>query len=239
MINRQFIFARLAAIALFAGLFILSACGGAPLAVVNVTVVEPNRPDAPDGPCAADVFSAECGLLGEPARTIALNTCRNKVQTNPVDTCDANIPAAAVACFKDPFDANCKTDEYQAVLARSSATPQIDALRITRTTDCRVNTLTGDACTRAIANTCDPAAAASIATGTGDIRALLITDALCNDVPEYNDERVAFLNDCRDADESKKAGCTDTITACAYAPSSNANPFDAACIDNEIYDIDR
>ncbi|MCH9637665.1 MAG: hypothetical protein K0U16_06960, partial [Gammaproteobacteria bacterium] len=106
-INKQFIFARLAAIALFAGLFILSACGGTPVAV-NVTLsTPPDRPDAPDGPCDADVFSKDCGLLGEPAQVIALNACRNKVQTNPADTCDANIPPAAVACFKDPFNEEC------------------------------------------------------------------------------------------------------------------------------------
>ena len=248
MINKQFIFAlgmtRLAAIALFAGLFILSACGGAPLAVVNVTLaVPPDRPDAPDGPCHADVFSAECGLLGEPARTIALNTCRNTVQKNFFADCEANIPAAAVACFKDPFNEECKTEDYQAVLARSSATPQIDALRIALTENCRDDTIKGDACISAIANTCDPAASASVATGTGDIRALLVTDALCNDETEYNAERAAFLNDCRGADPLKRAGCTDVITACAYVPNaggdaSSVNPFVAECSD-AIYDTDR
>ncbi len=247
-INKQFIFARLAAIAFFAGLFILSACGGAPVAVVNVNLVNSNatiRPDVPDGPCDADVFSESCGLVGEPLRTTALNTCRDTVETNPFANCVANIPAVAVVCFKDPFDEECKTAEYQAVLARSSATPQIDALRNTRTEDCRSDTITDDnLCASAIANTCEPAASASYVTGTGDIRALLVTDPLCNDVADYREERAAFLNDCRGDDSLKRAGCTDTITLCAYSPVvgedlPNSNPFAANCIDDKVYNIDR
>ncbi len=243
-INKQFIFARLAVIALFAGLFILSACGGAPVAANVTLAIPPERPDAPDGPCATDVFSAACGLVGEPARTIALNACRDRLQANPLAECEANIPAAAVACFKDPFDKDCKQEDYQAVLVRSSATPQIDTLRIERTQGCRSDTLIGDSvCASAIANTCDPAATASVATGTGDIRALLVTDPLCNDVAEYSAARADFLNDCRDVSQLKTAGCTESIINCAYSPAdggaSSANPFDAACIDDDTYFIDR
>ncbi len=230
-INKQFIFARLAVIALFAGLFILSACGGGgPLAVVNNTTN-----NLVTDPCADNVFADDCLMAGEARRATALNTCRNTVQTNPSATCAPNIPAAAVTCFKDPFDTACDTGEYQAVLVRSPATPKLDTLMIARTQDCRTDTLTGDnLCDRAIDNTCAPAA-----TGTGAIRARLVTDDLCNDVADYSDEREAFVDDCRGADESKKAGCPDTITVCAYTPSSNVNPFAADCINNKTYDIDR
>ncbi|MGU9962826.1 MAG: hypothetical protein ACNYPD_01835 [Candidatus Halichondribacter symbioticus] len=229
-INKQFISARLAVIALFAGLFILSACGGGgPLVVVNNTT---NNLVA--DPCADNVFADNCLTEGEARRATALNTCRVTVQANPTATCDANIPAAAVTCFSDPFDAACDTGEYQAVLVRSPATPKLDTLMIARTQDCRTDTLTGDnLCDRAIDNTCDPAAA-----DTGAIRALLITDDLCNDVAEYNDERVAFVDDCRGADESKKAGCTGEVALCVYTIGGDANPFAPMCGD-DLYDIDR
>ena len=236
-INKQFISARLAIIALFAGLFILSACGGgAPLVAVNNTTN-----NIVTDPCADNVFADDCLTAGVARRETALNTCRNTIQANPTATCAPNIPAAAVTCFTDPFSAACKTAEaeYQAVLDRTPDTPKISTLRDERTESCRVDTLTGaPLCGGAIANTCDPAAAAPAMTGSGNLRELLVTDMLCNDVAEYSEERADFLADCRDGDGTNNAGCTETITACAYAPASNANPFDPMCSD-ATYDIDR
>ena len=195
-INKQLISVRGVAIALFAGLFVLSACGGgAPLVAVNSTT----NTTTGDGPCDKNPFANDCLKDGESARADALTACRNTVQASPAADCASNIPAAAVACFRDPYSSACDTTEYAAVLTRSPATQKLDALRTRRTDDCRMDTLTGTAlCASAIVNTCKPAADAS----SGVVRALLVTDNLCNDVADYNDERADFLMDCTDAEES-------------------------------------
>ena len=198
---------RGALIALFAGLFILTACGGGGGVNIAVNVTTPG---------CTDPFAEGCGATGAVARANAITACRLLIEDNKA--CADTIPDAVRACLTDPY--SCDDAAYNAAIRTTDGTVAIGALQTGRTDDCRAGGAgaTGGVtsallCDGAIDNTCQPISRATDAT-----RNQLIFDNLCNNAPKYIDARQAFIADCTDFDLFNNVGCTTQITTCTTAP---------------------
>ncbi|MCA8833881.1 MAG: hypothetical protein K8953_02245, partial [Proteobacteria bacterium] len=204
---------RGALIALFAGLFILAACGGG--GGVNIAVnVNP-------GACT-DPFAEGCS--DAVARAAAITACRLLIEDS--QACPDTIPNAVRVCLTDPYA--CDAAAYNTAIRTPDATVAIEALRTGRTNDCRGRTLAGvSLCNGAIVNTCQP-----ISVATNASRNQLILDNLCNNAPNYIAERTDFIADCTDRNLLNNVGCTPQIVNCADTP------FNTGC-DVDVYDSYR
>ena len=202
---------RGALIALFAGLFILAACGGGGGGGGGNDVVDPGV-----GTTCTNPFAEGCGAAGAGARAAAITTCRLLIEDNKA--CADTIPDAVVACLTDPYA--CDADAYNTAIGTNTATVLIGTLQTGRTDSCRAGGagatggITSDLlCDGAIDNTCQPISRATDAT-----RNQLIFDNLCNNAPKYIDARQDFIADCTDFDLFNNVGCTTQITTCTTAP---------------------
>ena len=198
---------RGALLALFAGLFILTACGGGGGVNIAVNVTTPG---------CTDPFAEGCGATGAVARANAITACRLLIEDNKA--CADTIPDAVRACLTDPY--SCDDAAYNAAIRTTDGTVAIGALQTGRTDSCRAGGAgaTGGVtsallCDGAIDNTCQPISRATDAT-----RNQLIFDNLCNNAPKYIDARQAFIADCTDFDLFNNVGCTTQITTCTTAP---------------------
>ena len=209
---------RGALLALFAGLFILTACGGGGGAKLTVDVTT-------KGAACANPFDPGCGDAGAAARAEAIDACRLLIETGR--TCADTIPAAALACLTDPY--GCDVAAYTAEIRTETATVLIGALQTGRTNDCRGRTVAGALlCNGAIDNTCLP-----FSTTTGATRNGLVLDNLCNNAPNYLNARTDFVADCTDRDLLNNDGCSvPQINTCTKTP------FNAGC-DIDVYDSYR
>ncbi|MGU9962827.1 MAG: hypothetical protein ACNYPD_01840 [Candidatus Halichondribacter symbioticus] len=208
---------RGALIALFAGLFILAACGGGGGGGGGGDNVVPGGVDACINP-----FDAGCGDTGAVARAEAINACRLLIEAS--QPCADTIPLAVRACLTDPYVGSCDEAAYTAAIRTTTATVLIGALRTGRTNDCRGRSLAGvSLCGGAIVHTCDP-----VSTATNATRNQLILDNLCNNAPNYIAQRQNFIADCTDRDLVNDIACGE-ITTCTKTP------FNAGC-DVDVYD---
>ena len=91
-------YTRGALLALFAGLFILAACGGVNVAPTFVI----NNPPA-DSLCVTNPYGPTCTKQKE----AAIELCREAIAGG--DDCADNTPEAVVSCLTDPFSAACTT----------------------------------------------------------------------------------------------------------------------------------
>ncbi len=164
---------RGALIALFAGLFILAACGGGGGVNVNLNVT---------AAACTDPFDKGCGAAGAVARANAITACRILIEDNKA--CADTIPDAVRACLTDPY--SCDDAAYNTAIRTTAATATIEALQTGRTNSCRLGGGTGIAggitsdllCNGAIDNTCKPFSASETAS-----RNQLIVDNLCYNAP--------------------------------------------------------
>ncbi|MCA8835186.1 MAG: hypothetical protein K8953_08890, partial [Proteobacteria bacterium] len=177
-ISTQITYTRGALIALFAGLFILAACGGGGAATTDV---------APTGTgtdiCETNGYSDGCGEAGEATRARVINACIEAIKTG--ETCDENIPTAVVDCLNEPFATGCTNEVLQ------TTTVTIASVQTKRTDDCRGDTEGSASCTGAIVNVCGEVSS------TKD--GVLFTETLCGD--EYNARRSTLVTACVDAVE--------------------------------------
>ena len=142
---------RGALIALFAGLFILAACGGGGSGGGGGDDVA----DPGGGSACTNPFATGCGVAGAAERAKAIDTCRVLIERNA--PCVDTIPDAVVACLTDPYKDSCDPAAYTAAIRTPTATVTIGALRTGRTNSCRGRTVTGaNLCDGAIDNTCQP-----------------------------------------------------------------------------------
>ena len=217
-ITTTWLAARGALIALFAGLFILAACGGGGGGGGN-DVADPGG-----GSACTNPFAEGCRDAGAAARAAAINTCRDLIEDN--EPCADTIPDAVRACLTDPY--SCDSAAYTTEIRTTSETVLIGTLRDDRTDDCRGRTLAGARlCNGAIDNTCMPLSTSKTAS-----RNQLVLDNLCNNAPNYIDARTDFVADCTDTDLLNDAGCTSPITTCTDSP------FGTAC-GVDVYDSYR
>ena len=93
-ISAQITYTRGALIALFAGLFILAACGGGGAA----TVAGDGGTTGGDA-CATNIFDPACGVERQAERTEAINTCIDAIKAG--DACE--VPTAVLNCLNEPF----------------------------------------------------------------------------------------------------------------------------------------
>ncbi|MCA8835012.1 MAG: hypothetical protein K8953_07990, partial [Proteobacteria bacterium] len=91
-------YARGALLALFAGLFILAACGGVTTAPTVITTDPPA-----DSPCVTNPFGSIC----TEQKVAAIELCRAAIAGG--DDCADNTPEAVVSCLTDPFSTACTT----------------------------------------------------------------------------------------------------------------------------------
>ena len=182
----QITYTRGALIALFAGLFILAACGGGGAA----TDVAPTGTGT--NVCDTNIFDPACGVEKQAERTSAINTCITAIRTG--GSCE--VPTAVRDCLNAPFTTEgCGED-----VLRASVT--IASVQATRTTDCRAGNAGSATCTGAIVNVCG--------TVSNTIDGVLFTETLCGDA--YNARRSTLVTACVNAVEG---GATRTDTACA------------------------
>ena len=185
----QITYTRGALIALFAGLFILTACGGGGAVATDV---------APDGgtsvDCETNIFDPACGVEKQAEQVEAIRACITAISTGESETCDTNIPMVARNCLNAPF-------ETEGCATALPASVTIASVQATRTTDCRADTVSGAACTGAIVNVCG--------TVSSTIDGVLFTETLCGDA--YNARRSTLVNNCR----TGVAAGQDRATACA------------------------
>ncbi|MGU9962825.1 MAG: beta strand repeat-containing protein [Candidatus Halichondribacter symbioticus] len=191
-ISAQITYTRGALIALFAGLFILAACGGG----------APTTDVAPTGTgtdiCETNGYSDGCGEAGEATRARVINACIDAIKTG--GACDANIPTEVLDCLNEPFTVGCTNEVLQ------TTTVTIAAVQTKRTDDCRGGNAGSAACTGAIVNVCGDV------TSTKD--GVLFTETLCGD--EYNARRSTLVNDCRtgvEAGQTRDDACADVVIA--------------------------
>ncbi len=190
-ISAQITYTRGALIALFAGLFILAACGGGGAA----TEV------APDGGtgtnvCDNNIFDPACGVERQAERTAAINTCITAIRTGSADE-SCEVPTAVRNCLNEPF----KTEGCATALASDRVSVTIETVQATRTTDCRGGNAGSASCESAIVNVCGEVSS------TKD--GVLFTETLCGDA--YNARRSTLVNNCRTAGEASADACTSVV----------------------------
>ncbi len=192
-ISAQITYTRGALIALFAGLFILAACGG------NALVVVADTGEGKTDACATNIFDNDCGVERQAERTSAINACITAISTGESATCDENIPMEARNCLNAPFT----TEGCSDALASDRVSVTIETVQETRKTDCRAGTVSGSTCTGAIVNVCGEVSS------TKD--GVLFTETLCGDA--YNARRSTLVTACVDAVEGGET--REDSTACA------------------------
>ena len=184
----QITYTRGALIALFAGLFILAACGGG----AAPTEVAPDGGTGVD--CNTNIFDPACGVEKQAEQVEAIRACITAISAGESETCDTNIPMAARNCLNAPF-------ETEGCATALPASVTIASVQTKRTDDCRADTLSGATCTGAIVNVC----------GTVDntIDGVLFTETLCGE--EYDASRTTLINNCREAGEASDEACTNVV----------------------------
>ncbi len=214
-ISAQITYTRGALIALFAGLFILAACGGVAVPVtINVN---------PTGDCETNGYGDGCGEAGEATRARVINACIDAIKTG--GTCDVNIPMAVLDCLNEPFTAGCTNEVLQ------TTTITIETVQTKRTDDCRGGTNGGATCTGAIVNVCG----AVDSTNDG----VLFTETLCGTA--YDASRTTLINDCRtgvEAGQDRDVACADVVITTDAADNKKAldcvlDPFAEGCDTND------
>ena len=202
-ISAQITYTRGALIALFAGLFILAACGGGGAVATDV---------APDGgtgvDCETNIFDPACGVEKQAEQVEAIRACITAISTGESETCDTNIPMVARNCLNAPF-------ETEGCATALPASVTIASVQATRTTDCRADAVTGAACTGAIVSVC----------GTVDntIDGVLFTETLCGE--EYDASRTTLINNCRtgvEAGQDRATACADVVITTDDADNEKA-----------------
>ena len=212
-LKTNLILTRGALIALFAGLFILAACGGGGGAAAPTTSGGPgvnpcdtNPFGTTDAPCTRDEDAV--------ARTMVYDACRDVTTSRATATACTNVPMAVRNCLDDPFLSSCN----QAVLtANGAASGAFLSLQADRVEVCREGNEGTDngQCTRALATRCfdesnpanifDPLCSKSSVEGRRIIAkcvdsATLATDADCADARNANDVGVSCFQNPWDTD---------------------------------------
>ena len=186
----QITYTRGALIALFAGLFILAACGGGGAA----TDVAPTGTGT--NVCDTNIFDPACGVEKQAERTSAINTCITAIRTG--GSCE--VPTAVLDCLNAPFTTEgCGED-----VLRASVT--IASVQATRTTDCRGGNAGSATCTGAIVNVC------GTVSSTND--GVLFTETLCGE--DYDASRTTLINNCRTGVEAGPDRCHCLYQRCYY-----------------------
>ncbi len=186
-ISAQITYPRGALIALFAGLFILAACGGG-AAPTDIT-------DGGTGvDCNTNIFDPACGVEKQAEQVEAIRACITAISTGEAETCDTNIPMVARNCLNAPF-------ETEGCAAALPASVKIETVQATRTTDCRAGTVSGSTCTGAIVSVCG--------TVSNTIDGVLFTETLCGTA--YDASRTTLINNCRTAGDASDEACTSVV----------------------------
>ncbi len=208
----QITYTRGALIALFAGLFILTACGGG----AAPTEVAPDGGTGVD--CETNIFDPACGVEKQAEQVEAIRACITAISTGESETCDTNIPMVARNCLNAPF-------ETEGCATALPASVTIASVQATRTTDCRADAVTGAACTGAIVNVCG--------TVSSTIDGVLFTETLCGDA--YNARRSTLINNCRTAGEASDEACTNVV----ITTDTEANKKALDCVLDAFAEIAR
>ena len=195
-----------ALLAVFIGLFILSACGGGGGAAVVLVDSDVN--------CETTPFAEGCETseTAKVARTTIVDDCREALKND--GTCADSAPPAAVTCLTDPFSEECAAEAVTANPFEGTDFT-LNEERATRRTECR-GTLEDSSCRNAIASYCGAVESPSLST---------LFDALCLGTA-YAPARQA---ECRN--NIANEACTATITNfCGAVGAANTGAlFDDLC----------
>ena len=152
-LKTNLILTRAALIALFAGLFILAACGGGGgSANTDVAPDDDNDPNVVS-PCEANPHGSTCGASYSAARTKLFNDCQTAIADGTTRTACTNIPEAVISCTDDPFLSVCAGVDFVAAGGTSAV---LLSLQNTRVNVCRDdgNAIDNAQCTNALATRC-------------------------------------------------------------------------------------
>ena len=177
-----------ALLAIFIGLFILSACGGGGGAAV--VLVDPDATTCESTPFADGCETSE---IAKVARTEIVDDCREALKND--ETCADSVRPAAVTCLTDPFSEECAAEAVTANPFEGTDFT-LNKERETRREACRT-TLEASSCRNAIASYCGTVGSASLST---------LFDDLCAGAG-YVAER---QTECRN--NINNEACTTTIT---------------------------
>ncbi|MGU9963793.1 MAG: hypothetical protein ACNYPD_06775, partial [Candidatus Halichondribacter symbioticus] len=251
-------YTRGALLALFAGLFILAACGGVTVAPTIIV----NDPPA-DSPCVTNPYGSTC----TEEKVAAIDLCREAIAGG--DDCADNTPEAVVSCLTDPFSTACTT--AQATENPFEGTEITIAKEQEKRQEACLRSDTTALCGTAVSRLCS---ANPFTQTTGDTPTNLCVDisgtayadardTFCRDEAVENDANCATRKDaicetngsnvfaplcgtaittgqqtaCETLSQTDQPRCTGIVTAFCDTPTTPADIYDDLC--NTGYDSQR
>ncbi len=222
-LKTNLILTRAVLIALFAGLFILAACGGGSKAAAPI--VEEDEDEVVVNACDNNPFGTTCTRPEDAtARATAITNCTTSYNSKASTQFDCgNVPRAVANCLRDPLATSpsraCDSAAYET--ARQGAGVTLATLTSTRRDLCRddANRDHLRLCANTVVQNCD-----------GDVSPF---DLLCGRLNPARDAIIAkCVNGATLVDSTKNADC---VAARAVGFTCFDNPWAESCLTSTMY----